>query len=291
MLQELADLGFKYVELSHGTRLSLIPGILKAVEEGVVKISSLHNFCPLPIGIMHAAPNLYEPSAVSRRERILWLNNTLKTVDFAVRLGCDRVVLHSGRIRFLWGDPEPAVDAALEAEGVDGTFEKVRDKGLNRLKRKLPKFEERLNYSYGELAEKVKDAGICFGIENREGFSELPLDADMLEFQANLKEHGIFGYWHDAGHARLKERMGLLDHRKHLKALRPYLAGFHLHDVSEEGRDHCPPGSGTIDWSLFAEMIRPDDVVVLELSPRLTPGEVLGGRDFLMQTVPALRDA
>ena len=63
MLQEMADLGFKHVELSHGIRITLVPGILKALQEGVIKVSSLHNFCPLPAGMMHAAPNLFEPSA------------------------------------------------------------------------------------------------------------------------------------------------------------------------------------------------------------------------------------
>src|SRR5688500_17476089 len=51
MLKEMTALGFEYVELSHGIRIPLVPGIIKAVEEGIVKISSTHNFCPLPTGI------------------------------------------------------------------------------------------------------------------------------------------------------------------------------------------------------------------------------------------------
>ena len=52
MLEEIRDLGFEYAELSHGIRLSLVPGIMDAVEAGVIKISTLHNFCPLPIGCL-----------------------------------------------------------------------------------------------------------------------------------------------------------------------------------------------------------------------------------------------
>jgi len=33
-LREVRDLGFEYAELSHGTRLSLVPGILEAVDAG-----------------------------------------------------------------------------------------------------------------------------------------------------------------------------------------------------------------------------------------------------------------
>ena len=61
MLQEMAGLGFEWVELSHGIKIVLVPGILKAVAEGVVKIASVHNFCPLPTGVTHAAPNHYMP--------------------------------------------------------------------------------------------------------------------------------------------------------------------------------------------------------------------------------------
>src|ERR1044071_4488417 len=57
MLREIRDLGFEYAELSHGTRISLMPGIIEAVTAGEIKISSLHNFCPLPMGVNNSAPN------------------------------------------------------------------------------------------------------------------------------------------------------------------------------------------------------------------------------------------
>jgi len=39
MLREMADLGFTHAELSHGIRITLVPGILKAVEEGTIELS------------------------------------------------------------------------------------------------------------------------------------------------------------------------------------------------------------------------------------------------------------
>ena len=71
MLREIRDLGFEYAELSHGIRISLMPGILEAVDAGEIRISTLHNFCPLPVGVTHAAPNLYEFSAERARDREL----------------------------------------------------------------------------------------------------------------------------------------------------------------------------------------------------------------------------
>src|ERR1043166_5590806 len=85
MLREIRQLGFEYAELSHGTRISLLPGILEAVDAGEIKISSLHNFCPLPIGVNYAAPILYQFSAERPRGRGRAPRYTLKTMEFAGR--------------------------------------------------------------------------------------------------------------------------------------------------------------------------------------------------------------
>src|SRR2546426_4516687 len=98
MLQEIRELGFEYAELSHGTRISLLPGILEAVDAGEIKISSLHNFCPLPIGVNYSAPNLYQFSAERPRERELAQRYTFKTMELASRVKAPVIVLHLGSI-------------------------------------------------------------------------------------------------------------------------------------------------------------------------------------------------
>src|SRR5271157_2936466 len=98
MLREIRELGFEYAELSHGTRISLVPGIIEAVEAGEIKISSLHNFCPLPMGVNHAAPNLFVFSSTNPRERENAWRHTLKTIETAERVHAQVVVLHLGEI-------------------------------------------------------------------------------------------------------------------------------------------------------------------------------------------------
>jgi sugar phosphate isomerase/epimerase len=288
MLTELAELGFAYAELSHGVRMSLVPGILKAVEDGVIQISSVHNFCPLPIGVMGAAPNLYEPAAASRRERILWLHNTLKTIDFTARVGSECIVLHSGRARYFFGDPSRKFEDLWDkrTDGMEAQLEAQREKVLRALRKKARSGMKRLEESLGLIVERAKERGVKLGLENREGMGELPLDEEMLPLQERLKEHEVFGYWHDSGHAQIKDRMGLLEHGPFLESLRPHLLGFHLHDVTEDDHDHQIPGTGTIDWAHLASQVRDGDVVVAELSPRLRPEEVMASRDFLLQTLP-----
>ena len=93
MVNEVRTLGFEYAELGHGTRLSLLDGVLQAVAAGEIKISSLHNFCPLPLGVMGSAPDYYLPSSWDENERQSAVRHTLRTIDCATTLGAKVVVL------------------------------------------------------------------------------------------------------------------------------------------------------------------------------------------------------
>src|SRR5438552_25514 len=86
MLREIRDLGFEYAELSHGVRISLLPGIIEAVDGGEIRISTLHNFCPLPMGVNQASPNLFKFSSQQSRERENAWRYSLKTLETAQRL-------------------------------------------------------------------------------------------------------------------------------------------------------------------------------------------------------------
>src|SRR5437870_11942990 len=86
MLREIQALGFNLIELGHGIRISLMPGIQKMFDAGEVRFSSLHNFCPLPVEVMVASPDCYQFSAVSPGERERAIKQTFQTIDFAKRL-------------------------------------------------------------------------------------------------------------------------------------------------------------------------------------------------------------
>ena len=98
MLREIKDLGFNRIELGHGIRLSLMPGIQKMFDAGEVEFTSLHNFCPLPVEIMQASPDCYKISAAYSKERERAIKQTFQTIDFAERLGAPFVVLHCGEV-------------------------------------------------------------------------------------------------------------------------------------------------------------------------------------------------
>ncbi len=292
MAVEMADLGFKWIELSHGIRISLVPGLLKAVEDGVVGVSSVHNFCPLPNGVQSAAPNLYQPSSSDARERDLWVRYTRQTIKFAVKMGAGRVVMHSGSLWFFLRSPETRLEKWIDASGLERTrlagdegFAAVRDRAMKRIRKRAPKFMRWVTESYGKVLTSATEDGVRLCLENREGLEELPLDEAFHAFLEELPEPEYAAYWHDTGHAQIKHQLGLLDHRAFLGAMAPRLAGFHLHDVTEEGRDHQTPGSGTVDFQMVREFIRPEHTLVVELSPKLATDEVKAARDYLARAL------
>lgn len=289
MVEEMASLGFKRIELSHGIRLSLVPGILQAVEEGIVQISSVHNFCPLPSIVQHAAPNLFQPSAMDSRELILWQRHSKQTLDFAVKVGADRIVMHSGSVSFFFFSPELRLEKWIDKSEISAhelsesqAFLKRRDKAMGAIRKVGVKTIPRIKENYKKLLPEAKKRGLKLCLENREGIEEMPIDSEYDDFLESLSEPEHALYWHDTGHAQIKHQLGLLDHREYLEKMAPRLSGFHLHDVSEAGRDHQVPGTGTIDFKMIADFVRPEHTLVLELSPLLTTEEVLASRDYIV---------
>jgi len=270
MLREIRDLGFEYAELSHGIRISLLPGVLAAVDAGEIKISTLHNFCPLPIGVNHAAPNLFKFTSSDERERENAYRHSLKTLETAERVKAKLVVLHMGCI-----DMKDYTDRLIDMLGEGGKdspkFAKLCEEAERKREEKKEKPVQLANQMLGRLAEQAAARGLLLGIENREALEEIPLENDSLMFFREWTARPNIRYWHDTGHAQIKENLGFIQHTFHLESMSDYLAGFHIHDVQFPGRDHCPPGTGMIDFAALKPHVRPDHIKVFELNPGVPP--------------------
>lgn len=267
MLREIRELGFEYAELSHGIRLSLVPGVLEAVHAGEIKISSLHNFCPLPVGVTSAAPNLYEFSSEKERDRQLAIKHTLNTLEFASKVGAPLVVLHFGSMNL---KDYTGKLKELHGRGERGSpkFQKVVAEANAAREAKKKKFWDFSRDTLRELYGEAKARNLTFGIEIREAVEELPVESD---FAALLKEFPAptVQYWHDTGHAQIKQDLGFIDHAKFLAERADRLAGFHIHDVKFPARDHFPPGGGDIDFAALKPFVKPEHIKVFELSPKV----------------------
>jgi sugar phosphate isomerase/epimerase len=267
MLHEIRDLGFEYAELSHGVRLSLVPGILDAVKAGEMKISTLHNFCPLPVGVNGPSPNLFKFSSDRDRDRQLAMKHTLNTLEFAVRVGAPLVVLHFGSMELK--DYTGKLKEMLE-RGKQGTpeFRKLTADANAAREAKKKKYYDRSCSILLELVTEARKRGLKFGIEIREAVEELPVESDFKSLLEEFTEPTVY-YWHDTGHAQIKHDLGFIDHAQFLGERASRLAGFHIHDVKFPARDHYPPGEGGINYAALKPFVKPEHIKVFELSPKV----------------------
>ena len=275
MLREIRELGFDCAELSHGVRLSLMPGILDAVDAGEIKISSLHNFCPLPVGITHAAPNLHQFSDERPRERELAVKHTHKTIEFAARVRARMVVLHSGSID-MKNYTDKFLDLAARGERETDKYRELCAEFEEKREAKKGQFVERSIAVLKQILPLAEALGIRLGVENRQGLEELPIDSDYRLLFREIASPNLV-YWHDTGHAQIKENLGFIHHAMHLESLANRLAGFHIHDVEFPGRDHCEPGTGTVDFAALKPMVKPEHLKVFEFNPSLSAEEAKKG--------------
>jgi sugar phosphate isomerase/epimerase len=275
MLREIRALGFEYAELSHGIRISLLPGIIEAVEAGDIKISSLHNFCPLPMGVNHAAPNIFKFSSDDRRERDQAWRSSVKTIETAARVKAPAVVLHMGSIE-MKEYTERMLEMVQKGQKETPKYAALREDVMEKLEDKKQPFAERSSEMLTRLFPVAEQHGVKLGIENRQALEEIPLDEDLQMLLLEFNRPTV-GYWHDCGHAQIKQNLGFIEHRAHLEALAPRLLGLHVHDVIFPGRDHAAPGTGCVDFASLKPMIKPEHIKVFEFSPRLSTEEAAGG--------------
>ncbi len=279
MLEEIRALGFDHAELSHGIRISLLPGILDAVEAGVITISSVHNFCPLPMGIDRPAPNVFQFSADNPRERENAFRHTIKTIETAARLKAPIVVLHMGSVE-MKDYTEKLVDLIAEGKRDTPKFQKLSDEAARKREDKKERYTTAAYDMLKRLIPVAEKNGVMLGIENREGLEEIPFESDLELFFREFTSP-VVRYWHDTGHAQIKENLGYIGHAMHLESFAEHLAGFHIHDVEYPGRDHQQPGTGCVDFKALQPFVRPDHIKVFEFSPKLETAQVMAGVTYI----------
>jgi len=241
----------------------------------------LHNFCPLPMGVNYAAPNLYQFSAERPRERELALRYTVKTIEFAARIKAPAVVLHTGSIE-MKNYTDKLLDLVGRGQKETPKYAKLCAEVDEKREAKKGPYVERMNELLKKLLPTAESLGIKLGVENRQMLEELPFESDYQFLFRELASPSL-GYWHDTGHGQIKENLGFIGHTMHVESLRDHVLGFHIHDVQFPGRDHCAPGSGMVDFAALKPLVQPEHIKVFEFSPSLTVEEVRSGVAHIQQ--------
>jgi len=263
MLAEIWELGFRRVELGHGIRVSLLQGIADFLRDHDLTISSLHNFCPLPLEVFRASPDCLQCTSSDATERRRAQRHTLATIDQAVSFGAPYVVLHLGVVPMR--DATARLSKLIYQGKIFGrTFVQTKLRALRQ--REKADLYPRVRDWLVPIVEHAKQAGVSLGIENRTELDTFPSEDEVNKLFEEFKEP-VLGRWHDFGHAQIREHLTLQDHAERLQAAAPRLFGCHVHDVIYPDRDHRIPFTGTVPFKDLLPMIPAHAPLVWELSP------------------------
>lgn len=279
LMECFAGLGFRDIELEYrisGDTFKQIKQFLNKTKD--LKIVSIHNFFPVPDILETGGADVFHFSSEDREERSLAVKYAVKTIQIASELGARAVVLHLGMIQMdtlsdeLFGLYDDGKVGSDEHKRKLDEFRKLRD-------RKKGKSLDMMLLSMDEIQKVAEKYDINVGIENRYDFRECP-DYEEMGVIFEKFGGGQIRYWHDVGHAKVQENLGIVGTKELLDAYGKLLVGVHLHDVNGYS-DHHVPGIDGVDFDLLKKYLRKDTIKILEIHPRETEKDLMDGVDFL----------
>ncbi len=282
LIEEILGLGLGLVELGYDLRAELIPGVKAMVAAGAVRVDSVHNFCPVPVGAPRPHPELYTPGSTDRQEREFAVIHISRTLRFAAEVGAKVVVCHSGNVDM----PKFTFDLlrlAGRGEQFGEPYENLKLKAQITRDKKAPRQIEYLTESLGKLALVVKETGVQLALENLPTWEALPSELEAEQLMKRFHADGIRLWW-DIGHAQVRENLGFINASRWLRRLAPFLAGMHIHDVEPPGQDHLMPPRGKVDFPALADVAKMDMVRVLEPAPDTEADQIVRAVAYLRES-------
>ena len=280
-MEELLEMGFEGIELGYDLTADLAAGVNRMVNQNAIRVVSVHNFCPVPVGAPQGHPELFELASRSTHDRDNAVQMTIKTIRFAAEMRADTVIVHCGNIR-LRPSTRKLITLYNEGKRYENRFEKTRMKLMLKRDQAARKHLDPLYEALDELLPVLEETGIRMGIENLPSWESIPTEQELVELLDHF--HSPFlSSWHDTGHGRIRQNLGFINQLFWIERLGNRTAGMHIHDVAQAARDHLMPPLGDIDFRVFKPFIKDDMLLVLEPAPGTPTEEVLEGKALIEQ--------
>ena len=281
LVEEVINLGFSQIELGYDLRSELVPGVKKMVNERAIKITSVHNFCPVPAIAPKGHPELYTLTSSCKETREAAILYTAKTIRFAAELGAKFVVIHCGNVE-MKNYTKKLIKLYENGKRFSNLYERTKFDLLLIRGKKVIYHLNQLVSSVNRLKPVLRETGVRLGLENLPSFEAIPNDSECQWLIKKLGAEYVC-YWHDIGHGQIRENLGLANHLRSLETLFSFLAGMHVHDVASDIYDHLMPPMGKINFSKLRRFAEKDIIRVLEPSPKLSSRKVKKGLAVLTE--------
>lgn len=266
--EKAAEAGFDELELGYALTEAQSAGIRRRLD--LIRVGSVHAFCPLPISAPHGHPELYMLADFNAENRALAATYVKKSVEFAAGIGADTVVLHAGRVGFngLFDllDSRRLKTILLECGGDirSARYMKALSLAQRRRNARGRAMLARFIPSLAGLVPFLERNRVALALENMpylEGFPDESEMAKILDVFAGAPVKA----WFDTGHHQV--RVNLAWARGVMPFAPELTAGMHLNDVADYEDDHLAPGEGNVDFARLAAAARKVRHLVFEPSP------------------------
>jgi len=278
MVQEILELGINSIELGYNTHQHMINGVKEAMQKDGVEVTSLHNFCPVPMG-SQGHPETFLLGSLNKRERQAAVYHITKTIELASELNAKAIVVHAARVKTPFVSTYDLIRLIEFDKKQTKIFEKTKARLITRREKRVEKYMNVLLPALETLVPVLEKHNVTMGLEILPTWDAIPSEHEIPQIIEHCKSDYIKG-WYDIGHVQIRENLGLVNQEKILPKLSPHIAGFHIHDVIYPWMDHQSPGTGKVDFKIFKPYIQ-DKILVLEPATQVSEEHLKLGIDHI----------
>lgn len=276
MIEDIASLGFRRVELNYNVTEEMLREIEPMIERGEIGVSSVHNTFP------HTPDPDYGTDSVllgfedeTKRKRAIEL--LVRSAEYAHRYGAKAVVVHPGEVPIDHADVK-VLEQLYQSDGRDSAaYRTAWSSFIERREREAGGYLKRIIESLDEVCNlsAAKGLDVRFGIETRSRPNQMPTLAEAKTVIDAL-QGALVGIWYDTGHAIMMDRLGLYDSIGEADGLMDHIVGVHIHETIGLSDHWCPyVNSGDLHfYDAYLPMIERAGVKVYELKAACLPEEI-----------------
>ena len=260
------ELGYGAIEINHSMDAAQARALLA---QDRLPVTAVHAPAPLEREPGRGWNRALDLASADEGERGAALRHARRSIDLAAAAGAGAVVVHLGsacpplpaerRLRALYAEGGLAAAARRERAAA------IAEARGGRARLAPPRLAQ-ARRSLDALAAHAAPRGVALGLECRLRYHQIPLPDEAAELLAPYPPETA-GYWHDAGHAEVLHRLGLVDRGDWFARLGGRVLGSHLHDVGGL-RDHLAPGRGDLDFAWLAARLPPHAARTFEIDQR-----------------------
>jgi sugar phosphate isomerase/epimerase len=270
-------LGFSRFELNHAVNSAMLHGL----NLNGHRITSIHEPCPADVSTSALRDRNWLISAPEEDDRHRGVSAIRRSIDLALELGAQVVIVHPGRVDIAPNLEKTVSDLYEQGRSGEPEYVRARDQLVAARALQAEINMRSVRRSLIELAEYAARMGVRLGLENRYHYHEIPLP-DELDELLSMGCGDVVGYWHDVGHAQALENLGLGSHEEWLRRFAHRMVGVHLHDIVGL-QDHLAAGLGCLDWDMVARYLPRNALRTCEFQTSNSPQEVAAGVRLLIE--------